>query len=172
MAARNWMVYGRVTVMAAVLALVTSHGMPIRGGEPKTRNVTELGRYESRTLLLSSPVGAFLAMCAFAALTACGGQSSEDTRKIAEVKAAVSDMLKDPQSAQFTNVRVVEGLVCGEVNARNSLGGYVGKQKFWGGMPEATLGAKAVLSDEKESPCDLLERYRQSAEKEVAAKGK
>lgn len=91
-------------------------------------------------------------------LTAC---SDEDGQKIEEVQALVQDQLKDPQSAQFTNVRVVEGLVCGEVNAKNSFGGYIGKRKFWGGRPEVTAGQPVVISDDAETPCDLLSTERQ-----------
>jgi hypothetical protein len=91
-------------------------------------------------------------------VAACGGTSSEDARKIEQVKAAVLDQLKDPQSAQFSNVRIVGGLVCGEINAKNSFGGYVGRRHFWGGKPEVTAGEEVVISDEEESPCDLLEQ--------------
>jgi hypothetical protein len=43
--------------------------------------------------------------------------------------------LRDPGSAQFRNVRVIgqrpyERAVCGELNARNALGGYTGFQGF------------------------------------------
>lgn len=47
---------------------------------------------------------------------------------------SVRKTLVDPNSASFRNVRVLEGysshLVCGEVNAKNSLGGYIGFKKF------------------------------------------
>lgn len=41
--------------------------------------------------------------------------------------------LKDPQSAQFRNVRPsTDGLyLCGEVNSKNSYGGYPGFRKFY-----------------------------------------
>lgn len=48
---------------------------------------------------------------------------------------AVRAAMLDPESAQFRNVRVVANrgggkLVCGEVNSKNRLGGYVGFQPF------------------------------------------
>jgi hypothetical protein len=53
---------------------------------------------------------------------------------IAKAKAAVADGLKDPGSAQFRNVAIVNYLggqvVCGEVNGKNSYGGYVGFVPF------------------------------------------
>ncbi|PIT44024.1 hypothetical protein [Snodgrassella alvi] len=51
-----------------------------------------------------------------------------------EVKDAVRDILKDPDSAKFYNIRkVVNGKLtsyCGEVNAKVATGGYGGKQRF------------------------------------------
>lgn len=48
----------------------------------------------------------------------------------------VTDGLRDPSSAQFRKVRIVDhgGLpaVCGEVNGRNAYGGYAGYQPFIG----------------------------------------
>lgn len=50
----------------------------------------------------------------------------------AELKAIVLGTLKDPDSAQFRNLRVVSGgaALCGEVNAKNSYGGYNGFKSF------------------------------------------
>lgn len=49
-------------------------------------------------------------------------------------KESVQLGLKDPESAQFRNVRLVgyngSKVICGEVNAKNSYGGYVGHKKF------------------------------------------
>lgn len=47
---------------------------------------------------------------------------------------SVRAQLRDPESAQFRNVRVIRKpgstAVCGEVNARNGFGGYTGYQHF------------------------------------------
>ena len=55
---------------------------------------------------------------------------------------AVKNGLKDPDSATFRNVRTVgtpDGIVvCGEYNAKNSYGGYVGFNRFVAGPREAT----------------------------------
>lgn len=55
----------------------------------------------------------------------------------ARTKAAVMELLNDPQSAQFRNVRMVEltpdtGVYCGEVNARNPFGAYAPFRRFYG----------------------------------------
>ncbi|WP_420722498.1 hypothetical protein [Hwanghaeella sp. LZ110] len=59
---------------------------------------------------------------------------NDDAAKIEEAKAAVLSVLKDPESAQFRNVFITtptQGTaVCGEVNAKNSYGGFTGFQYF------------------------------------------
>ena len=58
-------------------------------------------------------------------------------------KKAIADSLKDPSSAQFRNVRLVEYLdgvvVCGDVNGKNSYGGYVGFTNFVSGTSSGTM---------------------------------
>lgn len=59
---------------------------------------------------------------------------SEATPEELEVATTmVTDRLKDPDSARIRNVRLMQeggDLVCGEVNARNSFGGYTGFSHF------------------------------------------
>lgn len=57
--------------------------------------------------------------------------------EIGAVKEAVAERLKDPGSAQFGEMRAARqpgknAIVCGEVNARNSYGGYVGRRTYTG----------------------------------------
>lgn len=54
-----------------------------------------------------------------------------DAAKVIAVKMFVSNSLKDPDSAKFRSVKVKWGNVCGEVNAKNSYGGYVGYRRFY-----------------------------------------
>ena len=64
--------------------------------------------------------------------------STEDPSH-ATAKQAVLQQLKDPDSAQFRDVFTSPVLnkdgaplaICGEVNAKNSYGGYTGFQKFY-----------------------------------------
>lgn len=75
----------------------------------------------------------------------CSGVSSETTDPVAasrrradgaieQAKASLAATLKDPGSVQWQNLRAKEfkGIihVCGEFNAKNSVGGYVGWRKF------------------------------------------
>ena len=72
--------------------------------------------------------------CRPATLTAAqeNNKKAESLSMIFEMaKSAVSNQLKDPSSAQFRNlVEVSPGVVCGEVNAKNSFGGYAGFKRF------------------------------------------
>lgn len=56
---------------------------------------------------------------------------------------AVKNDLKDPESARFRNIRTVgtdDGIVvCGEYNAKNSYGGYVGFKRFVASPTRATV---------------------------------
>jgi len=48
------------------------------------------------------------------------------------IETAVREMLKDPDSAKFKNIsELPSGKFCGEVNAKNSYGGYAGWKVFW-----------------------------------------
>lgn len=55
----------------------------------------------------------------------------------AKGRAAVLDLLKDPGSAQFRKTYVNGQYFCGEVNAKNSYGGYVGFRRFAAGATAA-----------------------------------
>lgn len=68
-------------------------------------------------------------------LAACGQSEAEKARNKAEMteiksqrmaREFVTGALKDPDSAEFRNQRDF----CGEVNSKNSFGGYVGFQRF------------------------------------------
>lgn len=68
--------------------------------------------------------GMTLALLAIA-LAGCGDSDIDRAR------AAVSEKLSDPSSAQFRNERSKEGgWVCGEVNAKNAFGGYIGFKRY------------------------------------------
>lgn len=57
-------------------------------------------------------------------------------------KEAIKTKLKDPDSAQFRNVQFHAGIApvtCGEVNAKNSFGGYSGYERFIAGGDVITV---------------------------------
>ena len=50
--------------------------------------------------------------------------------RLNSVERAVAAKLRDPESALFRDIVGTDDMVCGEVNARNALGGYTGFQPF------------------------------------------
>lgn len=59
--------------------------------------------------------------------------SSKEQSKADELKLAVASTMKDPESVQYRNLKmgnVLNGTLCGEVNAKNSFGAYAGFEKF------------------------------------------
>lgn len=70
------------------------------------------------------PTGAIAALICLT-LVACANEHVE------AAKQAVRSRLSDPSSAQFDRMTVFPGdIVCGTVNAKNKLGGYVGPRVF------------------------------------------
>lgn len=72
-----------------------------------------------------------------AAIVLAGCGKSEEEKAITLVKSDVSNHFKDPSSTMFRNVVSVDRgnsqwAVCGEVNAKNGFGGYVGYIQFYG----------------------------------------
>lgn len=70
-------------------------------------------------------------------------------KQIAE--RSVKAVLKDPGSAQLSQLTTftVDGVVtvCGNVNAKNSYGGYTGPQRFWAAGTEPVLERVRIASD-------------------------
>ncbi|MBC3937188.1 hypothetical protein H8K47_17660 [Undibacterium sp. CY7W] len=65
-------------------------------------------------------------------LVGCSPSEAElEEAKISELKEFVSSSLKGPKSSQFRNVRLNRGVLCGEMNAKNGFGAYVGFKKFF-----------------------------------------
>lgn len=73
-----------------------------------------------------------------------------------EAMTKIKSVLKDPDSAKFQNLEIVtnsksQESVCGEVNARNSFGGYTGFSKF------SYTGGSAAILDENS---DVIHQYK------------
>ncbi|MBK3463049.1 hypothetical protein [Pseudomonas haemolytica] len=84
-------------------------------------------------------------------------KSSAKTKRLESLEHArtsgmssIRSALKDPASAQFKDVRIadVTGAVCGQVNAKNSYGGYSGFARFAVSNGQATIddGSLAALT--------------------------
>lgn len=70
-------------------------------------------------------------------------QTSTEAALIDASLETTRNQLKDPGSAQFRNVRVAQfgpgKVVCGEINGKNSYGGYVGFRSFAASPIGATI---------------------------------
>ena len=87
--------------------------------------------------------------------------ASKQALWIAKSQEAVLARLKDPGRAEFRNVHFYSGsgapIACGEVNARNSFGGYTGFMRFIAKGPSAL----AVLESDMESPAEMTRAWKQ-----------
>jgi hypothetical protein len=75
----------------------------------------------------------YLFIAALVPVLAFAQSDSADAPEIALAKTGMMDKLKDPDSAKFKNLSISKKypwIICGEVNAKNSYGGYVGYERF------------------------------------------
>lgn len=116
----------KTTIFAMSLVIVVSGCAPMAAKQRYDDSLTNL-RYSSMRVAesISKEAGAHLA------------QYGEE-KTVEEAKKAVKGSLKDPESARFQSVRIASYLsgsvVCGEVNAKNSYGGYTGFKRFMAGV--------------------------------------
>ena len=96
-------------------------------------------------------------------LRSCGSSKTEkettnisDSYTVANAQISIESQLKDPESAKFKNMRVSiinPKVVCGEVNSKNSFGGYTGFQKF------VSVGEAVLFVDGSDS--DVTKKYKE-----------
>ena len=109
--------------------------------------------------------GQFL-MISFALLLAgCSGgepsQGSKDSWLMVLAQEAVEAKLKDPDSADFRDIKVhhvgTKTAVCGEVNAKNGFGGYTGFERFISaGAKELTFLESQMKAGEMNKAWDMF----------------
>ena len=83
-------------------------------------------------------VAAVLIVAVVAVPSADAQSNAQETRWVAISQTAVRNRLRDPNSAQFSDVYFTRAqlggrritVVCGRVNSRNGFGGYSGTQRF------------------------------------------
>jgi len=121
---------------------------------------------------------AFVTVLSIAAPLA-SAQTSKPSKSVENmVKSAIRDGLKDPASAQFTEMYTFMSggsrHTCGYVNAKNSFGGYTGKKPFFVRSIDSEIktiategsgnGAMALIN----SMCDPVEVGRLAAVRSAA----
>ena len=105
-------------------------------------------------------IAATLAMLLLAACS--GGEPGEPSEimKMVVAKDAVKARLRDPDSAEFENLRMgsYQGheLVCGKVNSKNGFGGMVGFQRF------VTNGGEATVLEESMSEVEFAKTWAEA----------
>lgn len=96
-------------------------------------------------------------------LAGCGDNAQR------QVEQTVRGHLNDPDSARFSDVEVIDKgrLVCGQVNAKNAFGGYVGDRTFmiWDGT---TRIASSDLESLQLSTCCISTRHAVMLRKDTA----
>lgn len=105
------------------------------------------------------------AIAVTAALVGCeyvpGTEANKSATAVAAAERTVAGMLVDPGSAQFRNVTYhgAGGVsVCGEVNAKNRMGGYNGFMRFWSYRKADGEWAADIQSDDDEESFDVMWR--------------
>lgn len=97
---------------------------------------------------------AVLAIAACAASAQVPTKPAEVARLVAAGKAAIAENLKDPGSAQFRNLYLssdktgVLPVLCGELNAKNSYGAYIGYRRFYAVMIGEVKAMSGIAKEE------------------------
>jgi hypothetical protein len=92
-------------------------------------------------------------------LSASGGEAKAPSKSNAAIitaaKSAIAEDLKDPDSVRFRNVVVHDApdhsyyMVCGEMNSKNSFGGYTGYSQFLTFVTDQKEVVMKVIGDEE-----------------------
>jgi len=74
----------------------------------------------------------FATAAAVVAVAVAGGAAKYawDWWKVREMQQVIADHLRDPESARYRDIFRVGNAICGVVNAKNGMGGYVGYRRF------------------------------------------
>lgn len=74
-------------------------------------------------------------------------------------KELVAARLLDPRSAQFEDVVSGDGVVCGRVNAKNRMGGYVGFKRFVVDVAAGSVDMEPDIAGDIRQPEELAKDY-------------
>ncbi|MPQ56431.1 hypothetical protein F8197_06980 [Duganella sp. FT27W] len=101
-------------------------------------------------------VAGLLAVAAMLALAGCGETRAQKKQREASAVIAmgekyVREKIREPASAQFRNQFIGKGgAPCGEVNAKDAFGAYLGYQRYISVARELTMLAQDMPQDEFE----------------------
>lgn len=95
---------------------------------------------------------------------------AQSNAELAAMQREISDMMRDPESTRFRKLERIGGALCGEINAKNGMGGYVGYRRFV--YADTDLSVEPSDSndiDEITKKIVFLERYGDACEPAGAA---
>jgi hypothetical protein len=126
-----------VIVAAVALSACSRSQAPVPAAPPKQTAKVDLQKksdeeFQARVNATEADLDA-KASAAAAELRQSREAAAKAAAEAAEegVRQRVREALRDPSSAQFRNIHPGQGgYTCGEVNAKNALGGYTGFAKF------------------------------------------
>jgi hypothetical protein len=107
----------------------------------------------------TTAVAFIVAFCTI--VTGCGeSKAQEEARMKTNLKILgekyVKEKLKDPDSAQFQNQFIgIKGAPCGEVNSKNSFGGYGGFKRY------ISVGRELTVLESDSNPTEFDATWRQ-----------
>lgn len=134
----------RIVMCAAIVAMLCSERAFSQDG-PLAKAMRECNARPEAKELHGDARKTFMASCLQKAHDSAspmiGSGRVATPKEAAPAKEAVSNQLKDPAAAQFRNLTYHDKThaVCGEVNGKNSYGGYIGFRPF------AFVDGKAVV---------------------------
>lgn len=87
-----------------------------------------------------------LTLIGFLIILSVSGLLANQNEIFSQAREAVKERLRDPESARFKDLKIGRNdtIVCGEVNAKNAMGGYVGARPFYfagGDEPKAEISS-------------------------------
>jgi len=92
-----------------------------------------------------------------ALISGCDSEPTAIDKAISAVQKHVVRDFKDPSSVEFRNVKAKEFgndgdiIVCGELNAKNSYGGYIGFAEFYGHVNKGNFSKVLAVNENTSS---------------------
>lgn len=133
---------------------------------------------------MQARIWTIIGLCAFG-VSGCEFMPGTQAYKVALAKRSVAELLLDPASAEFRNLSVRNGHVCGEINGRNRMGAFVGFSRFlvsldgsepaidpeldYGDLVDAEASCRSLAGNEYASYSTQLSACERAVEKRAEA---
>lgn len=111
--------------------------------------------YQGETMNLKIWVGVLSPFILIGAVVSY--HSWKERTEVDRLQQVVAEMMRDPEATRFRRVYVWNGALCGELNAKNGMGGYVGYQNFVYTNGKLTLEPSSAYSSDLEKLSQQME---------------